>query len=603
MTGVSAAAGTIVGVDVGGTGEWTTSDLDNLRATPFSSGAALAIDTTDGSFTYPSAIGGTLAVTKLGPNTLTVTGNSSTTGLITIAAGTLQLGNGGTSGYIGENGILNNGTLVFNRSDSTGFGRPISGPGNVVFAGTGQVTIANPTTYTGGTTVNPGSSVFLYVNAPPPNYVNTAPIVGPATNNGTLTYYVDNDNHGNGITSVPISGSGVLIKDGSGDFYGNNASTYSGGTTLLAGTLHPGISLGNTSGPLTVNGGTVLLGFSTLQIGALNGSAGLITPSTSSFSTLFTITVGTGDGNGSYGGSIQDSGPSFNRFPVGLTKVGLGTQMLTGSNTYTHGTQISGGILQAKFPGSLPNLGSVSIAGGATMAVNVGGANEWATSNLDSLRTSAAFNPGSALGIDTSDGDFTYGSNFGGSFGLTKLGANTLTLLGTVSYTGPTLVAAGTLLIPHSASLNGLLTVNSGATFLATSGVVSFNGGISNIGTIRIEHGAVLSVPIGSSFINSGLLDVITGSFTQPTGFVNNGIVLDSRVVKAKSFTKSGGTFSVAIDGYSGHTYQLQRGNSPTGASFTNAGPPQNGATGGVLTFNDQSPDPTRGFYRVQVDP
>ena len=419
-----------------------------------------------------------------------------------------------------------------------------------------------------------------------------------------MTYYVDNDQHGNGITSVPISGSGVLTKDGSGDFYGNNASTYSGGTTLLAGTLHPANSLGNTSGPLTVNGGTAALGFSTLQIGPLNGSGGLITPNTSSFSSLFTLTVGTGDGNGSYAGSIQDSGPSFQSLPHWPHQSGLRHADATGSNTYTHGTQVSGGILQAKFPGSLPNLGSVSIANGATIAVNVGGANEWSGSNVDSLRGSASFSAGSALGIDTSDGDFTYSSNIGGSLGLTKLGANTLTLLGTVSYTGPTLVVAGTLLIPHSASLNGLLTVNSGATFLATSGGVSFNGGISNIGTIRITHQAALSVPNGASFVNSGLLDIITGSFTPPPGFINNGIILDSSVVKAKKVTRAGGVVSVVVDGYTGHTYQLQRSStSPASASFTNLGNAQTGATGATLTFNHSSPDPARDFYRVQVDP
>ena len=59
----------------------------------------------------------------------------------------------------------------------------------------------------------------------------------------------------------------------------------------------------------------------------------------------------------------------------------------------------------------------------------------------------------------------------------------------------------------------------------------------------------------------------------------------------------------VTIDGYTGHTYQLQRSSSLTDDVFTNLGSSQSGTTGTVLTFTDSSPSPTQGFYRVQVDP
>ncbi|MDQ6707292.1 MAG: autotransporter-associated beta strand repeat-containing protein [Acidobacteriota bacterium] len=485
----------------------------------------------------------------------------------------------------------------------------------------GPVTVSAGTLITGAPAAfGPGTSAFTLASSATLDlngYSLTAASLegngGTITNNGggnvTLTLNNGPGNPFSGVITDHQTGNGTIalaLTAGSLAFAG--ANTYSGGTTLANGTL--AYADGNGAfgtGPLTINGATVLLSPvsilnppSNLQVGALNGSAGVIT---AQYVGGERITVGNGGGSGSFGGTIQDTGPLFDRKTVGLTKVGGGTEVLTGSNSYGGGTQVSGGILQPKFPGSLPNFASVSVANGATLAVNVGGANEWVASNVDSLRGSASFSVGSSLGIDTTDGDFTYSSNIGGTLGLTKLGPNTtLTLTGTTSYTGPTLVVAGTLLFTNSASL-GAVAVNPGATLMVIGGTFAASGGVNNSGTIRIEHGAVLSVPSGSSFVNSGLLDVITGSFTPPTGFVNNGIVLDSRVVKTKSFTRSGGIFSVVIDGYSGHTYQLQRGSSPANGSFTNLGAPQSGATGGVLTFNDASPDPTRGFYRVQVDP
>ena len=55
-------------------------------------------------------------VTKTGPARLTLTGDNTYTGGTTISAGTLQLGNGGTTGSVAGN-IVDNGALAFNRSD------------------------------------------------------------------------------------------------------------------------------------------------------------------------------------------------------------------------------------------------------------------------------------------------------------------------------------------------------------------------------------------------------------------------------------------------------------------------------------------------------
>ena len=72
------------------------------------------------SFSYAGLISGAGALTKSGAGTLTLTGSNSYAGGTTISAGTLQIGNGGTSGSITGN-VANSGTLAFDRSDSVSF--------------------------------------------------------------------------------------------------------------------------------------------------------------------------------------------------------------------------------------------------------------------------------------------------------------------------------------------------------------------------------------------------------------------------------------------------------------------------------------------------
>ncbi len=102
------------------------------------------------------------SVTKLGAGTLVLTGSNTYTGSTTISAGTLQLGNGGTTGSLSaSSAIVNNGTLAFNRSDTvtqgTDFASSISGTGSLTKLGTGSVVLNGANTYTGTTTVSAGT--------------------------------------------------------------------------------------------------------------------------------------------------------------------------------------------------------------------------------------------------------------------------------------------------------------------------------------------------------------------------------------------------------------------------------------------------------------
>ena len=101
---------------------------------------------------------GTGGLTKIGAGTLVLTANNTYTGPTTISAGTLQLGNGGTSGSILGN-VVNNGTLAINRSDTFTLGNVISGTGALQQNGPGTTILTATNTYSGATSVNAGTLI------------------------------------------------------------------------------------------------------------------------------------------------------------------------------------------------------------------------------------------------------------------------------------------------------------------------------------------------------------------------------------------------------------------------------------------------------------
>ena len=91
-------------------------------------------------------------------------------------AGTLQIGDGGTSGSVLGN-ITNNAALIFNRSDGVTFGGAIGGSGTLERLGGGTLTLSAINTYTGATTVTGGTLE-----------ISGSIASGTVTNNATLAY-------------------------------------------------------------------------------------------------------------------------------------------------------------------------------------------------------------------------------------------------------------------------------------------------------------------------------------------------------------------------------------------------------------------------------
>lgn len=215
---------------------------------------SLAI-TSSGNVTIGAAIVGTTPIAMNGSGTLLLTGANTSTSPITVNSGTLQIGDGSSSGSVAAP-ILNNASVIANPGSTVTLGGAISGSGTFTQAGTGLTLLTGENTYTGLTTVSSG---ILQVGSG-----TAGSIAGNVLNNAGLDLSRTNDLTYGGV----ISGSGVVSKRGTGVITLTGANTFSGGLNLYNGTLIAndanigsgpvtmGPGLGNNS-TLSIAGGTI----------------------------------------------------------------------------------------------------------------------------------------------------------------------------------------------------------------------------------------------------------------------------------------------------------------------------------------------------------
>ncbi|XHS77015.1 autotransporter-associated beta strand repeat-containing protein [Burkholderiaceae bacterium UC74_6] len=537
------------------------------------------------STSYGGVISGTGGITKNGTGTQILSGTSTYSGATTINTGTLQAGAaaGGQAfgldsavtlantagatldlnnfsqsvgalaggGTTGGNVLLGAGTLTTgSKNINVSYAGVISGSGGLTKNGTGVQTLSGTSTYSGATTINAGtlqagaaaggqafgngSAVTLANIAGATLDLNSfdqtlgslagGGVTGGNVTLGTATLTTGGDNTSTSFAGV-ISGSGGLIKNGSGVQTLSGTSTYTGATTINAGTLQAG---GAAGGQAFGSGSAVTLANTagaTLDLNGFNQTIGSLAGggSTGGNVTLGAGTLSTGGNNTStsYAGVISGSG--------GLTKNGSGVQTLSGTSTYSGATTINAGTVQA---GAAAGGQAFGINSAVTLANTAG-----ATLDLNSFDQSiASLDGGGSTGGNvllgagtvtlTGSGATTYAGVISGTGGLTKTGTGTQTLSGTNTYTGATTVNAGTL--QAGAAAGGQAFGNGSAVTLADVGgaTLDLNNFDQTIGSLAGGGSTGGNVSLGTAKLTTGGNNTSTdyaGLISGTGGFTKNG--------------------------------------------------------------------------------
>lgn len=229
----------------------------------------------------------------------------------------------------------------------------------------------------------------------------------------------------------------------------------------------------------------------------------------------------------------------------GLTKTDAGTLVLTADNAWSGGVAVNGGRLSIARDASL---------GDASNAVTLDGGVLRNTGAFASDRHVSVGSGGG--GIETaSDLELTQGIT--GSGVLHKLGAGTLLLTGTNSYSGGTSVDAGTLIVgdgAHAGSLIGSVVDNATLVFDRADDV-TFDGAMSGTGRLIKRGVGSFAIGDGSAFtgatqVDAGTLDLrgtLGGSVT-----LGSDAALTGQGAIGALVASNGSSLSVAGDGTTG---------------------------------------------------
>jgi autotransporter-associated beta strand protein len=332
------------------------------------------------------------------------------------------------------------------------------------------------------------------------NTVASSVFSGPVNTIGTL-------NVSEAVLTGAITGGGTVALEG--DNNNNNANS---GVILR--------SAATVTNDFTVTGPPPFTPYN-ISIGSSdNGSGGV----SSTFSgTVAIASSGNVNLTAAAGGTLKFTN-IISGSGASITKVGSGTVILSGSNTYSGTTNLSSGTLQFAREVALygdntavwaSNL-NVSSNSGATLAVNVGGPGEFTSSDLDILQTT--LKGGTNLGFDTTNaagGNFTYGSTITdapGTYqhvGVVKLGPNSLTLTASNTYSGGTTIQGGVL--------------------VASSGLAGVG-----IGTITVNGGGAIFRNTSAGTVNNLLQGGYnSGGWNGPYGIVSNTAASDPKYLHA----------------------------------------------------------------------
>ncbi|EBI4179118.1 fibronectin-binding autotransporter adhesin ShdA [Salmonella enterica] len=391
-------------------------------------------------------------IVKSGSDELIVTGDNNYSGGTTISGGTLTADHADS---LGSGDIDNNGVLQVGEGELE---NTLFGSGSLVKTGTGELTLSGDNSYSGGTTISGGTLTADHADS-----LGT----GTIANSGVLQV-------GEGELENTLSGTGSLVKTGTGELTLSGDNTYSGGTTITGGTLTAdhADSLGTGA---VANNGVLQVGEGELK-NTLSGTGSLVKTGTgeltlngdNDYSGGTTIDDGVliadhadslGTGTIANNGVLQVGEGELKNTLSGtgsLVKIGTGELTLNGDNDYSGGTTIDDGTLIAD--------------------------------HADSLGTGAIDNSGV---LQVGEGELE--NTLFGSGSLVKTGTGELTLSGdNNTYFGDTTIAGGTLIAANVNALGSGNIDNSGTLMLEAEGEF-------NLANVTTQSGATTELAKGTT--------------------------------------------------------------------------------------------------------
>ncbi len=435
-------------------------------------------------------------------NTLNLTG---TAGVVLSGSGSLTLVGGGIIGN--TTGAISGGTLqgspagdliIFTPQNLT-IGGVIAdncGASGLTKAGSATLVLSGNNAYSGATTIGAGTL-----------QVGNGGATGTLGTGAVADYSALICNRTGATTFAgAISGGGSLIKVGNGVLVLAASNDFAGGTTIGQGVVQLANSAALLNSTVAINADYGLQfgpGAGTYYLGGLSGIGLLRLDDTASGATG--LVVGSNGAATTFAGSIGGDG--------WFAKSGNGTLVLSGSNTYNGGTSVNAGILQ------LGNGGTIgSLAGNIT--------------NNASLVFDRADNP-------------TFAGAISGVGGLTQAGTGILTLAGSNSFGGGTMISSGAISLNNAQAVqNSTVTAgpNNGLLFNTNGGAIStFNvGGLAGGGDISLSDG-VHSLTLsaggnGAGTVYSGRLSgsgALTKIGTGTLGLVGGNTYLGTTTIAA----------------------------------------------------------------------
>ncbi|WP_270090706.1 autotransporter-associated beta strand repeat-containing protein [Sphingobacterium sp. SYP-B4668] len=469
-------------------------------------------------------------------------------GLVISSGATITLGGGTTLSFTNSSGTVD-------------IAATLSGTGSLTKDGAGTLTLSsvnNKTNMSGGITVNAGT---LVVSDDDHLSSGTLTLNGGTLTNSSTSFTIDNTialgssggtfnvGGGNGSTRLTlsgiVSGTGTLTKNGQAILQLDGNNTYSGATSLMAGTMIATHSnaLGTTAGATTVSSGATLRFAGGLTVAeALTISGAGKTVSSVDYGVLHLINGSStlsgnvtlvGDANISVaGGTLIVSGALIGS--GNLNKTDVGSLLLSNTGTeasMSGGMTVSAGALEIDNDDQLSS-GSLSLNGGTLAVIGV----TTIDNNIDITASST---------INTS-ADVTLSGVVSGTGELTKAGVSTLSLSGTNTATGAVNISEGGLTISGGSSIG-----NTSAVTVASLATLTLSGGDETIGSLAGAGNVVLGYKliIGGnnssttfngviSGIGNGIAKIGTGTFTLSGSNTYSG----STTVSAGTLALYGGT-------------------------------------------------------------